>query len=212
MKEKRVLAMFITSAVTLVASLAVTFGVLMTLADPVVATGVTRYQFAFNYTNNSLISVDGNTLKLKEDIIFQPASSVIWSEEEGKQALWFNGSNIEDDIVYGDESISTKIKVIPFRVTNKFAQGIQAKIKVSYDKESSALAKFTYVKLYDYKTATFVDYTDAQTIDLAADTFADYAVVICVDDTYNFSVADQINWGTDWVAFNVEVENITVIE
>lgn len=212
MKEKRVLAMFITSAVTLVASLAVTFGVLMTLADPVVATGVTRYQYAFNYTNDSLISADGNTLKLKEDVIFQPASSVIWSEEEGKQAIWFNGSSIEDDIVYGDESISTKIKVVPFRVTNKFAQSIQAKITVSYDKDESALAKYTYVKIYDYKTATFVDYADGMTIELTPDAFADYAVVVCVDDTYNFDVNDQINWGADWVAFNVEVENTTVIE
>jgi len=34
MKEKRILAMFITSVVTLVASLAVTFGIMTTLADP----------------------------------------------------------------------------------------------------------------------------------------------------------------------------------
>lgn len=212
MKEKRILGMFITSAVTLIASLAVTFGVLMTLADPVVATGVTRYQYAFNYTNDSLISVNGDTLKLAEDVVFQPASSVIWSEEEGKQAIWFNGSSIEDDIVYGDESISTKLKVIPFRVTNKFAQGIQASVNVAYNKDGSTLAKFTYVKVYDYKTATFADFSDAFTIDLAADSFADYAIVICADDTYNISTTNKINWGTDFLTFNVEITNITVIE
>lgn len=208
MKEKRVLAMFITSAVTLVASLAVTFGVLMTLADPVVATGVTRYQYAFNYTNDSLISADGNTLKLKEDIIFQPASSIVW----GDDVIWFNGSSIEDDIVYGDESISTKLKVIPFRVTNKFASTIQAKVTVAYDADASALARFTYVKVYDFKTSTFVDYTEAFTVELAADATVDYAIVVCVDDTYNFDATNQIAWGTDFLTFNIIVENTTVFE
>ena len=212
MKEKRILGMFITSAVTLIASLAVTFGVLMTLADPVVATGVTRYQYAFNYTNDSLITVDGDTLKLAEDVVFQPASSVIWSEEEGKQAIWFNGSEIDDDIVYGDESVSTKLKVVPFRVTNKYTQGIQAKVSVVFDDTNSTLAKFTYVKVYDYKNATFTTLTDSFTVDLAADGFADYALIICADDTYNISTTNKINWGTDFLTFNVEVTNITVIE
>ena len=60
MKEKRIFAMFITSAVTLIASLAITFGVFMTLADPVVATGVVRYDYTFKQWDKECVRVEGN--------------------------------------------------------------------------------------------------------------------------------------------------------
>ena len=66
MKEKRILAMFIASAVTLVASLSITFGVLTTLADPVVATGIVKYAYNFGGEVNALVTEEGRSIKIKE--------------------------------------------------------------------------------------------------------------------------------------------------
>lgn len=211
MKEKRILAMFITSAVTLVASLAVTFGVLMTLADPVVATGVTRYEYSFNAKNNSLISTDGNTLKLKDEIVFQPSSDLIWSEDEGKESIWFNGLSYEDEIVYADESIAAKLKVIPLRITNNYGSIIQTSIKVSFD-TTKILGQYTFVKLYDYATGTFYNITGKNyPVRLSAGAQADYAVVVFADQSENTDLYKKVNYGTDWLKINVEVTNHTTI-
>ena len=210
MKEKRILAMFITSAVTLIASLAVTFGVLMTLADPVVATGIVRYEYSFNAANNSLISSDGNTLKLSEDIVFQPASALTWSEEENSLAIWFNDAEYDGEIVYADESISTKLRVIPIRVNNKYNSAIQASISVTYDATNIMLARYTCVKLYDYRTNTFIDYSGPQTVDIAAGAYADYAIIVFADDTSNIG-GYTVNWGEDYETINVEVTNLSIV-
>lgn len=182
MKEKRILAMFITSCVTLVASLAVTFGVLSTLADPVVATGVVRYAFAFNQANDSLISVEGDTLKFKNDIVFTPSDSLVWSEEDDKKALWFDGSEYTDTITYNDESISTKLKVIPLKISNKFEDRIGLNMKVVFDK-TTTIGKYTVVKLYDYSTQTFetFDVNAGKTIELGSNESLHYALVVFVD-------------------------------
>lgn len=209
MKEKRILAMFITSAVTLIASLAVTFGVLMTLADPVVATGIVRYEYSFNAANNSLISSDGDTLKLSEDIVFQPASALTWSEEENSLAIWFNDAEYDGEIVYADESISTKLRVIPIRVNNKYNSAIQASISVTYD-ATTMLGRYTFIKLYDYRTNTFIDYTGPQTVDIAAGAYADYAIIVFADDSSNTG-RYTVNWGEDYETINVEVTNLTIV-
>lgn len=210
MKEKRILAMFITSAVTLIASLAVTFGVLMTLADPVVATGIVRYEYSFNAANNSLISSDGDTLRLSEDIVFQPARSLTWSEEEDSLAIWFNDAEYDGEIVYANESISTKLKVIPIRVNNKYNSAIQASISVTYDATTIMLDRYTFVKLYDYRTNTFIDYAGPQTIDIAAGAYADYAIIVFADEGSNTG-SDSVNWGEDYETINVEVTNLTIV-
>jgi len=208
MKEKRILAMFVTSAVTLVASLAVTFGVLMTLADPVVATGVTRYEFSFGLANNSLISSNDNKLSLKDDVIFQPSSAAVWSDVAGEEIIWFNGSTYEDEIVYADESISAKVKVIPFRVSNNYQQDINVRINVAYN-ASTLLKTFTGIKVYNYSDNTFKSFTGAFSQSIKAGDVVDFAIVVFADDTYN--TEDPINWGNDWGSINVEVTNTTII-
>lgn len=209
MKEKRLLAAFITSAVTLITSLAITFGVVFSLADPVVATGVTRYEFIFNEANSSLISSNGNTLSLKDDIIYQPSSSIVWSDIEGEEAIWFNGATYEDEIVYADESIPTSLKVIPFRVSNKFTHSINVKISVNYD-QTTMLGKYTYIKVYDYKNAEYVTLSNNTFyIDLTKNAYSDFAVVVCVDDSMNTST-NTINWGTDYQRIGLSIANQTI--
>ncbi len=209
MKEKRILAMFITSAVTLVASLAVTFGVFMTLADPVVATGVVRYEYAFNAKNASSITSEGNTLKLSEDIVFQPAEKLVWSDDADNQTVWFNDASYDGEIVYADETVSTKLKVIPLRVTNKYSVAIQASVEVTYDK-TSLLGKYTCVKVYDFKTNAFVDYTSTFAIEIAANSYVDYAIVVYADDSFNTG-RNTVDWGNDYEKINVEITNLSII-
>jgi len=209
MKEKRILAMFITSAVTLVASLAITFGVFMTLADPVVATGVVRYDYAFNSTNNSLISADGDTLKLTEEIVFQPSSAVIWSDEAESQPVWFNGSTYQDEIVYADEAISTKLKVIPFRVTNNYETNIEAKVEVNYNKDTM-LGKYTKVKIYDYANGLYLDFNESYPVSLSAGEYKDYAIIVFADDSSNFG-RYTVEWGNDYEKINVTITNSTIM-
>lgn len=209
MKEKRILAMFITSAVTLVASLAITFGVFMTLADPVVATGVVRYDYAFNSTNNSLVSVNQNTIKLTDEIVFQPSSAVVWSDEAESQPVWFNGSTYQDEIVYADEAISTKLKVVPFRVTNNYEQNIQTNLEVKFNRET-LLGKYTQIKIYDYSNCLYLDFSENFVISLAAEQYKDFAVIIFADDSSNFG-RYTVDWGNDYEKINVTITNTTVI-
>ena len=209
MKEKRIVAMFITSAITLVASLAITFGVFMTLADPVVATGVVRYEYAFNSLNNSLISVKDNTLQLSEDIVFAPSSSVTWSNEPETQQVWFNGATYQDKIMYQDESISTKLKVIPIRVSNNFSTDIEAKIEVTYD-TTKLIGKYTKVMVYSFAQRTYSEYNQALYTNIAAGASQEYALIVYVDTSTNFG-RFNVNFGTDYEMLNVKVTNISVM-
>ncbi len=224
MKEKRVLAMFIISAVTLVASLAVTFGVALTLADPVTATGITRYNYYFNAPNDrtSIVVKDNskNILNLSKDLVFQPSKSVVWKDGE---IFWFEDKDqngvitYEDDIVYADESISSKIKVVPIKITNNFDVGIDMVLRVNFDRETT-LGKFTFVKIWNYAENTanndqnirfiFRD-CDASgySFHLEGQDSIELAIAIYVDQS-NDTTGSTINWGTDFEAFNIEVENL----
>ncbi len=208
MKEKRILAMFITSAITLVASLAVTFGVLMTLADPVVATGLTRYTYNFNAANdNSLIVEKDGTLSLREEITFNPTKSVEW--EEGK-VVWFNGTTIDDEVVYADETMSSKIRVVPFKVKNNYTTSrIELNLIVNWDK-TTTLGQYTFVKIWSYKDNAFLNYNNESfNFALNPSETAEYAVVIYADESTNFS-ANSINWTNDVETINVLLVNNTV--
>lgn len=217
MKEKRILAMFITSVVTLVASLAVTFGVLTTLADPVVATGVVRYAFAFNDTNDALIATEGKTLKIKENIIFNPSDELTWDEFENENAdaseepllpVLVNSTEYDGELKYFDESVSSRIKMIPFRISNKSDATATTHIKVVYDK-TTTIGKYTKVKVYDYKAGRFTDISDF-TVELGTSDYRDYLVVVYVDETENTS-STRVNYGTDYEAINVEITNESIV-
>lgn len=206
MKEKRILAMFITSVITLVASLAVTFGVLQTLADPVVATAVYRYNFTLGETVDPAITVNDDTLKIKEDIVFQPADKIVWSDNEDERSIWFNDNTYNGEIVYFDETISTKLKVIPLRVSNKYNEVVNVNVNVTYDK-TSMLGKYTVVKIYDFNTGLYID-ASSISLELSSAGYHDYAIVVFADDSYN-TEEQSVNFGTDLLNLNVEITKTT---
>lgn len=215
MKEKRILAMFITSIVTLVASLAVTFGILTTLADPVEATGVTRYAFAFNGVNDEGIKVDGTTLSLTEDIYFSPSDNLRWNEfvnaeasdeEEPLTPILINGTAYDESIKYYDETVSTRVKLIPFRITNKNVDDYAlVDVEIVFDK-TTTIGKWTQVKFYDYENGKFVDQVKGLTLDSNA--YRDYVAVVFVDQTANLG-QDKIDFasGNAYEKINIRITN-----
>ena len=214
MKEKRILAMFITSAITLVASLAVTFGVLMTLADPVPATGLTRYNYVFNAQNDlSLIVDNGDVLSLREEIVFQPTKSVEWTDNEVVwfNGDWFNGNDMQNGVVYADESVSSKIKVIPVKIKSSFeVDTVELQLFVNYDLET-ILGQFTFVKIWSTSENRFIDYntTDGYIFNLKPGQEVELAIVVYADESDNLS-DESIDWGNAYESINVKVFNNTV--
>lgn len=212
MKEKRVLAMFITSVVTLVASLAVTFGVLTTLADPVEATGVVRYAFTFN-EQNALITSEGNKLKIKESIVFKPSDELCWNEFENKNdestdepivPILVNSTDYQGSIMYFDETVSSRVKMIPFRISNKTEKTMNnVKIDVVYDK-TTTIGKYTKVMIYDYAESRFVEQSTLTIPSLDVNDYRDFIVVVYVDQTGNLS-SNRVNFETDYETINIEV-------
>lgn len=228
MKEKRILAMFITSVVTLVASLAVTFGVLTTLADPVVATGVVRYAFAFNESNSALIATEGKTLKIKDGIVFKPSDELRWNDyltsttpatEEELDAtepllpILVNCAEYDGELKYLDETISSRVKLIPIRVSNKSDKEALAHIKVTLENATSTeLLNYTKVRVYDFDATnpTFEAKSDF-TQSIAANGYRDYVIVVYVDETDNFG-ATKVDYANDYLVVNVNVTNDAIEE
>jgi len=159
--------------------------------------------------NNSLIStIADDTLALEEEIVFQPSSATTWTDEEGTLPVWFNGSTYQDEIVYADESISTKIKVIPFRLTNNYAENLRTSINVTLNSSTpNLLGQYTFIKVYNYQTAQFENYTEAFTVEVSANDYVDYAIVVYADDSTNIG-RNTVNWGTDVQTINVVIKDL----
>ena len=77
MKDKRIISMFITSCVALVASVVITLGVALTLADPVPANDVLRTSFNFGATNSEAITGSFDSeLVYGDAVVLQPSGSL----------------------------------------------------------------------------------------------------------------------------------------
>ena len=205
MKEKRIITMFITSAIALVISLVVTFGIVLTLADPVEATGLTRYAFNYKGTNDALIAnSDNGGLKFASDVIYTPSGSIVWKDKPASADVnddhfivdaqpnsngLFDYSTI---IRYGNEAYSSKVKVIPFRVQNfdyDDDNGMNTfKIKIEATGNLDLLT-YTTAKLFSYQDGTYTEATigGQQTLaeDVAAGDYRDYFIVFYTDESAN---------------------------
>lgn len=218
MKEKRIIAMFITSAIALVVSLVVTFGIVLTLADPVEATGLTRYAFNYGGTNDALIAKNGEELKFATDVIYTPSGSIVWKDKPAS-------SDINDDhfivdaqpdktgnfdyttvVRYGNESYSSKVKVIPFRVKNFTAETKAFEIKINAS-GNETLLEYTGAKLFEYNNpTTFTSKAlnaELPLVTLAAGEYADFILVIFTDESDN--IGKGINFGSARLNINVAI-------
>lgn len=222
MKEKRILAMFITAAVTLVASLAVTFGVYLSLADPVQATNIVTYAYNFNAENdNSLITADEDgVLSFVSSVPFKPTKSVDWKDG---QIVWFQNEDLTNKMLstksqvwYNDESLASRVKVIPIKITNNFDHKAEFHLDIKLDTASTALKENTYAKIWNFtennanpdaenpfrfETYSFVD---GFVFTLNPNEVLEIALVIYADESESTSLTD-IDWQNDFETVNVAI-------
>jgi len=187
MKDKKILAMFITSAVALVASVVVTLGVALTLADPVPVDFATRCEFNFGSVNtNDNILQDGNVLIYDDAFVYSPTAAIAVNN-------WDVNSDDCDAPVYPlknqdygvelqvEESDASKIKVAYVKVNNDTGASIDVKVTAVYDKDSE-LGHYTDTVVFDYATNLFN--TDADTVyAVPANGEAVFAVILYTDIT-----------------------------
>lgn len=198
MKDKRILAMFITSAVALVASVVITLGIALTLADPVPATLVARCEFNFGASNSSEIIENGDVLTYENAIVFQPSGSVTvtdWDMNTSNDipVLFTKDLVYTDEIMYADESLPNRVELAAFRINNSTAQDMNINIKAVFNKESN-LGMFTKFVVYDYGTHTF--YTESDKLfTLEAGEYKDFALLVFADVTDNYQGVD-IDFGS----------------
>ena len=96
MKEKKLIAMFITSVVAFVASLTISLGVAFALADPVAAVGLA--EISYKVSNSSVVG--------SQEIVFNPVSSFNGNVSE---AVYVNSY---EEILYADEMLPENIKLV----------------------------------------------------------------------------------------------------
>lgn len=214
MKEKRIFAMFITSVVTLVASLAITFGISSSLADRALATGLTRYEFNLGGQNNSLVTENEYNLSIANPIVYKPSGSVEWEDgtENPELATLFFEETYDNNIMYQDASYSSRVTVIPFKITNEYSRDIHVNLKITFGEGSDAtLSEYTFVKIYDFTTGDYRDYdtnSAYRDLGLKSGNSLQYAIVI-----FSNNVADTtgtaIDWDNAFCLVNVEFEMLT---
>ncbi len=217
MKEKRIITMFITSAIALVVSLVVTFGIVLTLADPVEATGLTRYAFNYNGNNDSLIASAGeNGLKFATDVIYTPSGSIEWKDKPASadinndqfivdaQPDASRAFNYTTTIRYGNESYSSKVKVIPFRVKNDSDSKKVFSLKINAAGDET-LKTYTCAKLFKYSTPTAFETKylniNAQLCEIDAGGHEDFILVIYTDEASN--LGESVNYGSARLNINL---------
>ena len=184
MKDKRIIAMFITSAVALVASVVVTLGVALTLADPIPVSFATicEIQIGAVPTNESVVKV-GNNYIYENAFEYMPTGAIVVNDwdvnSESCDAPVYPIKNQEFGIeLEMDDSNDGKMKIAYVSVTND--AGIPAVVTVGADLTGSAeLKKYTKVVVFDYSTNLFGNQLTQYTI--PAQGKGEFAVIVYTD-------------------------------
>ena len=188
MKGKRILAMFITSAVALVASVVITVGIALTLADPIPVTFVTTCEFNYGSENVSDITVDetGNKLVYENAFVYQPTGSLAIKD-------WDPNSDTCDAPVFPlknqefatdlqvEETDATKLEIAYVKVNNTTGEDIVVNVAAEFNR-TSELGKYTKVVVYEYATQVFHD-NEAKTFTVEAGESSEFAVIVYTDIT-----------------------------
>lgn len=174
MKDKRILAMFITSIVTFVASLTISLGVAFALADPASAVGLEEFQY--DMTTSTSIS---------KELTFNPSDAyrgeIENAEDHSKDVIFVQSY---DSIQYCDGILSNSIKLVKIAITNDTNSSIGIQIAISTDSE--ATNKFLKSKIYCV-SGTESNSQWATTVDIAvqANSTGYLVVATYVDDTFD---------------------------
>ena len=131
MKDRKVIAMLITSIVAFVASLTISLGVTSALADPVAAIGLAEISYTVSTSQN-----------VSKEIVFDPVSA--YNEDIVDGVLVHN----YDDIQYGNELLPDNIKLLKVAVTNDTAVRARFNFNITVD-GNEGTEKFIQVAIFD---------------------------------------------------------------
>ena len=207
MKDKRIIAMFITSAVALVASVVITLGIALTLADPIPVTFVQTCEFNYGSENASEVTVNGNVLVYEDAFVYQPTGSLVVND-------WDADSDTCDAPIFPlknqdfgtelqvEETVANEIKIAYVKVNNDTDAAITVSLGAEFDRDCE-LGKYTIVVIFDYATGYFYTVSN-QTFEIAADSASEFAVILYTDTTDKLD-SNELTFGEDKVDVNIVV-------
>ncbi len=175
MKEKKLIAMFITSVVAFVASLTISLGVTFALADPVAAIGLAEITYNVSYEKTA-----------NKQVVFDPAGTLNGNIED------YIIVNSYDDVLYANETVSDSIKLLKVAVTNDTskAQTFSFSINVSGQTNAVNYANFAIINISNH--GVVYDVQPSEVIKLNINNTAKQ-LTIKPDSTAYFIVAGYIN-------------------
>ena len=204
-KDKSIVAMFCVAVVAVIASLSVTFGVLLTAADTTPVAGKqTVYSFNMGYglvEEGNVVNVNGqpNVMKINKTFTYQPKNTIEISNDYLLEDYVVPGQTAEElvEYVYTDAG---NFMVIAFSVTNA---GNYKNFDVSLEfgenadeqlKDKAKMALFSY-QTFEFTNGTAEDELSVNTkttiSSIADGETAYYALVLYVPNTANMILNGQ---------------------
>ncbi len=151
MSTKKVISFLIASASILVASLVITFTLILPATQLQQPQSIKAYAFNFNVINDSSIYQVTNTrLKLAENVVFSPARTTNWSDD----LITFKGLTVSDGVEFSNTVASKYVCAIPFTIFNNYDKTVRFKLNVEVSGDQELTQNIVY-KFYDYCDKTY---------------------------------------------------------
>ncbi len=237
MKDKKIIAMFVTSCVALVASLVITLGVALTLADPVPVHDVLRTSFNFGaeVTNSETITgTYDDALVFENAIVLQPTGSLHvenWDVEtmnsdhvdnlkedaEGNKIwktaspLYFSETEAENPTF--ESEIMYENESLPGKVefvTIRVTNSTGSAMRVAVDtihSTESTLGKFAKTVVFDCETYAYYSYDEF----MLANPEFDIAAGESRDFILMVYVDETTNFEGAEIAYGMDTENVSIV-
>lgn len=146
MSAKKIISFLIASSTLLVASLIITFTIIMPQKTVTHPEQIKTYAFCFNQENDSSINKISDTrLKLSKNIEFKPNKTASWSDE----FLIFKGATITEGVEYRNTNMRDYVCAIPFTIFNNYGRTIEFKLNVETFGDQELMQSIEY-KVYDF--------------------------------------------------------------
>lgn len=151
MSAKKVISFLIASTSLLVASLIITFAVILPTKTVSLPESIKTYAFCFNESNDATITQISNTrLKLSQNVEFKPNKATTWQDG----FMTFKGSTVAEGVEFSNTQYSEYVCAIPFSIFNNHSRDILFKLNVEISGDENLQNAVTF-KIYDYFDKTY---------------------------------------------------------